>query len=79
MTADTEDRMPETALTNDSSLARMIQTSFSTAMRSHLLPALRDDGQDVRMSRSTWWYESDRTYFPAGKKTGAEAPVNTVG
>jgi len=33
------------------SLPRMAQASFSTATRSHLLPALRDDGQDVRVPR----------------------------
>jgi len=33
-------------------------------------PALRDEGQDARVSRSTWMYESDRTYIPAGKKNG---------
>ena len=44
------------------------QASFSAGSRPHLLPASRDDGQDVRVSRSTGMCESDRTYIPVGKK-----------
>ena len=52
----------------------MAQAGLSTTTRSHLLPALRDEGQDVRVSRSTWMYESDRTYIPVGKKGAVTAP-----
>ena len=49
----------------------MAQTSLSTGSRSHLLHASRDDGQEVRVSRSTGMCESDPTYVPVGKKKPA--------
>jgi len=44
-------QLPAVGITTRPSLPRMAQASFSTAARSRLLPALRDDGQDVRVPR----------------------------
>jgi len=47
----------------------MAQTSLSTAARSHLLRASRDDGQDVQVPWSTWMCENGGTYIPSAHRS----------
>jgi len=56
----------------------MAQASLSTGSRSHLLHASHDDGQEVRVSRSTGMCENDPTYIPVGKKNPPFGGLKTL-